>query len=238
MLKRALTLLVLPLTLLAAGCEASVEEETADDSMSSTADAITSSTAGEELVTTTGVRFREGPGTSYDVIRTLSAGTKVTSLGGAQGGFIKVKSGSAEGWVHGNYLSKAGSASNGSSGSVSPATGETFRSKGTGYYPSSSSLEGGFVDRKGAKLRTLQQYLNGQATYVSVAMDTNAFGYGQKLRIKELEAKYGRQIEFRVVDTGGAFRGKGRAKIDICVANYAASIDSTINSMLTVVVDD
>jgi 3D (Asp-Asp-Asp) domain-containing protein len=238
MLKRALTLLVLPLTLLAAGCEAPVDEETADDGVSSSADAITTSAAGEALKTTTGVRFREGPGTSYDVIRTLSSGTEVTSLGGAQGGFIKVKVGSTEGWVHGNYLVKASAASNGSSGTPSAATGETFRSKGTGYYPSSSSLEGGFVDRKGAKLRTLQQYLNGQATYVSVAMDTNAFAYGQKLRIKELEAKYGKQIEFRVVDTGGAFRGKGRAKIDVCVANYSASIDSTLNSMLTVVVDD
>jgi uncharacterized protein YgiM (DUF1202 family) len=110
MLKRALTLLVLPLTLLAAGCEATVDEETADDSMASTADAITSSAAGEALVTTTGVRFREGPGTSYGVIRTLSSGTEATSLGGAQGGFIKVKVGNAEGWVHGNYLVKKGSA--------------------------------------------------------------------------------------------------------------------------------
>lgn len=108
----------------------------------------------------------------------------------------------------------------------------SFVSRGTAYYPDASPLEGGFVDRRGAKLRTLQQFLAGEATYVSVAMDVNAFPYGQKLRIKELEAKYGRPIEFRVVDTGGAFRNKGRSRIDVCVKNRAASYDATINGTL------
>jgi len=108
----------------------------------------------------------------------------------------------------------------------------SFVSRGTAYYPDASPLEGGFVDRRGAKLRTLQQFLAGEATYVSVAMDTTAFAYGQKLRIKELDAKYGRSIEFRVVDTGGAFRGKGRSRIDVCVKNRTASFDATINGTL------
>ena len=108
----------------------------------------------------------------------------------------------------------------------------SFVSRGTGYYPSSSALEGGFVDRRGAKLRTLQQFLAGTADYVSVAMDSNAFSYGQHLRIKELETKYGRAINFRVVDTGGAFKNKGRSRIDICVANKSASVDATINGVL------
>lgn len=108
----------------------------------------------------------------------------------------------------------------------------SFVSRGTGYYPDSSPLEGGFVDRRGARLRTLQQFLAGQADYVSVAMDSSAFPYGQHLRIKELETKYGRAIDFRVVDTGGAFRGRGRARIDICVANRTASLDPTINGTL------
>ena len=85
----------------------------------------------------------------------------------------------------------------------------SFTSKATGYYPDGSALEGGFVDRRGVKLRTLQQFLAGQADYVAVAMDSSAFPYGQHLRIKELDAKYGRAIDFRVVDTGGAFRGRG-----------------------------
>src|ERR1700754_2637474 len=66
---------------------------------------------------------------------------------------------------------------------------KSFVAKGTAYYPDSSAMQGGFVDRKGAKLRTLQQFLDGKAEYVSVAMDSNAFPYGQRLRIKELNAK-------------------------------------------------
>jgi 3D (Asp-Asp-Asp) domain-containing protein len=114
----------------------------------------------------------------------------------------------------------------------------SFVSRGTGYYPANNSLEGGFLDRKGAKLRTLQQFLAGRADYVSVAMDSRAFAYGQRLRIKELEAKYGKAIVFRVVDTGGAFRGKGKTRIDICTANRAASLDATINGRLNIDVID
>jgi 3D (Asp-Asp-Asp) domain-containing protein len=86
----------------------------------------------------------------------------------------------------------------------------------------------------GAKLNTLQDYLAGKAPYVSVAMDPKAFGYGTKLRIAELEKKYGKTIEFRVVDTGGAFYGKGTSRLDVCTANAAASVDPTINGTLTV----
>ena len=108
----------------------------------------------------------------------------------------------------------------------------SFISRGTGYYPSGSAIEGGFADRRGVRLRTLQQFLAGDADYVSVAMDSSAFSYGQHLRIKELDAKYGRAIDFRVVDSGGAFRGKGRSRIDVCVSNGAASLDPTINGTL------
>src|SRR5437868_163147 len=79
-----------------------------------------------------------------------------------------------------------------------PARGNRFSSRGTGYYPDASALEGGFKDRLGRPLNTLQDYLAGRAPYVSVAMDSKAFPYGTKLRIPELEAKYGRPIEFRV----------------------------------------
>ncbi len=57
--------------------------------------------------------------------------------------------------------------------------------------------------------------------------------YGTKLRIPELDAKYGRNIDFRVVDTGGAFTGKGHGRIDVCVDNQSAANDSTINGLLT-----
>ena len=60
----------------------------------------------------------------------------------------------------------------------------SFTSKGTGYYPSSSSMQGGYVDRLGKPLKTLQSFLNGSAAYVSVAMDSTALKYGTRLRIK------------------------------------------------------
>ncbi|CAN5196089.1 hypothetical protein BH10CYA1_BH10CYA1_55840 [soil metagenome] len=104
--------------------------------------------------------------------------------------------------------------------------------RGTAYYPCNNALEGGYNDKLGKPLCTLQDYLAGKAPYVSVAMDTG-FHYGQKLNIPELNAKYGRNIEFRVVDTGDAFRGKGKSRIDICVASASHANDSTINGHLT-----
>ncbi|MBS2040305.1 hypothetical protein JST97_35285 [bacterium] len=124
----------------------------------------------------------------------------------------------------------------GPSNQVSPPSNvkKTARATGTGYFPDNSAMEGGYVDRKGKKLNTLQDFLAGKADYVSVAMDKNEnIPYGTKLRIPELEKKYGRPIEFRVVDTGGAFTGKGNSRIDICTANQKASTDSTINGPLT-----
>jgi len=109
----------------------------------------------------------------------------------------------------------------------------SFTSRGTGYYPYNNSLEGGCNDRLGHKLRTLQAYLAGRAEYVSVAMDKNlGTKYGTRLRIAELDEKYGRSIIFRIVDTGGDFTNKGRTRIDICTANQKASTDSTINGTL------
>ncbi|HEY8080074.1 MAG TPA: hypothetical protein VIF62_38350, partial [Labilithrix sp.] len=114
----------------------------------------------------------------------------------------------------------------------------SFTARGTGYYPNGSALEGGFKDRRGKPLHTLQQFLAGSADYVSVAMDSHAFNYGQRLKIHELETKYGQAITFRVVDTGGAFTGKGRSRIDVCTANNKASLDPTINGTLHIDVID
>lgn len=108
--------------------------------------------------------------------------------------------------------------------------------RGTAYYPDSSALEGGFVDMHGVTLRTLQQFLAGTASYVSVAMDNRAgIAYGTPLCIPEINRKYNRVVLFKVVDTGGAFFGRGYARIDICVQDHAHSLDSTINGQITLV---
>ena len=127
---------------------------------------------------------------------------------------------------------EADDAESGAAEDLTASSNKSFVAKGTGYFPDSSAMEGGFVDRKGAKLRTLQQFLNGSADYVSVAMDPKAFPYGQRLRIAELNKKYGKDIVFKVVDTGGAFMGKGTSRIDICTASSKDSVEPTINGML------
>lgn len=239
-----LSLFVLPLCLaFAVGCAGGVPDGTdpADETTPS-ADALTQNVEeGATAKTTADLRLRAEPSTSSETLRIMARGTTVTFLESApQNGFYKISADGDEGYASGNYLvlTSGDDGSDGDddqgSGTVGQPSGESFTTKGTGYYPDSSALEGGFVDRRGAKLRTLQQFLAGQADYVSVAMDSNAFSYGQKLRIKELETKYNRVIEFRVVDTGGAFRGKGRTRMDICTANRSASLDPTINGNLHV----
>jgi len=113
-------------------------------------------------------------------------------------------------------------------------SGTQAQARGTGYYPFDNKMEGGHFDRKGKRLNTLQDFLDGKAPYVSVAMDHKAgIPYGQPVRIAELEKKYGREIPFRVVDTRGAFKGKGTSRIDICTRDRKASMDPTINGPLT-----
>jgi 3D (Asp-Asp-Asp) domain-containing protein len=114
----------------------------------------------------------------------------------------------------------------------------SFSAKATAYFPDDSELEGGFNDMKGKPLQTLQSFLKGNAKYVSVAMDRGIFKYGQRLRIRQINEHYGKEIIFRVVDTGGAFYGKGRSRIDICVANEALSHETVVNTRLTVEVID
>lgn len=109
-----------------------------------------------------------------------------------------------------------------------------FIARGTGYYPDASALEGGFTDREGNPLCTLQDFLDGKAIYVSCAMDTKAFPYATRLAILELDAHFGQDIDFRVVDTGDAFIGKGTSRIDICCADKEQSELDVINGWLTV----
>jgi hypothetical protein len=112
--------------------------------------------------------------------------------------------------------------------------------KGTGYYPANSKMEGGFVDKVGKPLRTLQDYLDGKADYVSIALDKNLYKsgkikYGDTFRIPELEAKYGRKIVFKAVDTGGAFTNKGFGRVDICTRSAKHSVEPTVNGKLTLI---
>lgn len=112
--------------------------------------------------------------------------------------------------------------------------------KATGYYPHNSKMEGGFKDKIGKPLHTLQDFLDGSAPYVSIAIDKKLYKsgtvkYGDSFRIPELEQKYGKKIIFKAVDTGGAFTGKGFSRIDICTDNKKYSLDKGVNSKLTLI---
>jgi 3D (Asp-Asp-Asp) domain-containing protein len=114
--------------------------------------------------------------------------------------------------------------------------GKAFASRATGYYPFNDKMQGGYVDRKGRKLRTLQDFLDGKADYVSVAMDVNVAKYGTRLCIPEIEDSYGRAIEFRLVDTGGAFKGKKTTRMDICSRDRKSAHLRSVNRPVTLVV--
>ncbi len=103
--------------------------------------------------------------------------------------------------------------------------GTTATAFATAYCPVDSTLEGGKFDRRDKPIQTIQDFVSGKASYVSVAMDSaldSTYPYGTVIHIPELDQKYngGKTIEFHLVDHGGAFEGKGLTRIDI--ANYGS----------------
>jgi uncharacterized protein YraI len=54
--------------------------------------------------TTDDVNFRNGPGTTFDVLDVLAVGTRVLVTGGASNGFYPVEVAGSSGWVFGDYL--------------------------------------------------------------------------------------------------------------------------------------
>ncbi len=118
----------------------------------------------------------------------------------------------------------------GSSNDPAPnPSGKTYRTVTTLYTTENTPIEGGPKDRCGRKLKTLDDYMNWKADEVSVAMDRLALPYGTLIRIPEIEKrlKVSEPIPFRVVDTGGAFIGKGFARMDICVGHNQDTIFSS-----------
>lgn len=114
---------------------------------------------------------------------------------------------------------------------------------GTGYFPpgengyaskEEAAMEGGPKDRMGNALRTLQDYLDGNADYVSVAMDPT-IANGTVFTSKELnaffQAKYPDRVPIKLMmcDTGSAFKGKGWSRMDICCADKTQAGQSYIN---------
>ncbi len=106
--------------------------------------------------------------------------------------------------------------------------------RGTAYYPDASPLEGGFNDRKGHPLKTINQYLAGDTDAVTVAMDATVAPYGTRLCSPEINASHTLPIPLELKDTGGAFIGRSWTRIDFCVTNYSESIRSIYNRSVTI----
>lgn len=106
------------------------------------------------------------------------------------------------------------------------ANGGTIDVRCTGYWPYKANLsaaerlmEGGVNDTHSNRLYTLEEFQAGQAPYVSVSGDDAIWPYGQRIALGQWPG-----VIFRVVDTGGNFRGAkkvyrvvGREPLDICV---------------------
>jgi hypothetical protein len=77
-------------------------------------------------------------------------------------------------------------------------------------------LEGAPTDRHDQTVCTLERYVDGACPYVSVAIDSRLkVPNGTPLLIPEISALVGREIPFRIVDTGSLKRFKGTGHIDI-----------------------
>lgn len=123
--------------------------------------------------------------------------------------------------------------------------GTTFNARLTGYWPKQAGLsaaerlmEGKDVNSRSGALYTLEDYQRGGAPYVSVSGDDAIFPWGQLIHIDAYPG-----VPFRVVDTGGNFRGLkkvyrvfGREPLDICVDSSSTVL--TRNVVVSIVAGD
>ncbi|XP_017299481.1 uncharacterized protein LOC103508984 isoform X1 [Diaphorina citri] len=116
--------------------------------------------------------------------------------------------------------------------------GQIYNTSASAYYPDyQSALTRDFVDEKGKKLRSLQEYLDGRSSYVTVAMDAGlGIAYGTPLCIPQLNIHYGRYINLEVRDTSPDIFGCGYACVEIAVRTEADSYDRILNKELLMVV--
>ncbi len=76
--------------------------------------------------TTAGLNLREGPGTSFAVIKVIPSGATVDVTGEAQFGFLPLTHGGASGWASADYLTAGAGSGNGSSNVASGPTGTRY----------------------------------------------------------------------------------------------------------------
>ncbi|CAG9856217.1 unnamed protein product [Phyllotreta striolata] len=117
--------------------------------------------------------------------------------------------------------------------------GKTFRNVTlTAYYPdySDQDHEFGYQDKKGQKLRTLQDYIDNRAEYVTLSMDDSlGIPYATKVCIPELNSHFGHRILLEVRDSSPDTAGTGYTRAEICARTEVDSYDRTVNRIVTLV---
>ncbi|XP_066145538.1 uncharacterized protein [Euwallacea fornicatus] len=117
--------------------------------------------------------------------------------------------------------------------------GKTFKNVTlTAYYPDYSDSDHGFAyeDKRGKKLKTLQDYLDNRSEYVTISMDDRlGIPYGTKICIPELNKHYGHRIRLEVRDSSYDLMGQGYSRADICVRTEIDSYDGGVNREITLV---
>jgi uncharacterized protein YraI len=198
---RVAALVVTPL--LAAGCSASTDDDVAEE-QGATDNALTSSAAeGTKLTTTARLNLRNGPSTSDEVLRIMSVGTVVTSLGESRNGFIHVSAGGDDGWAYSTYLRSSGGGSTHSSGKASSA----------GDDDDDDNVGGGGTPSGTAQTCKASFYDEGQKTANGERFDPNGLTAAHKTlpfntRIRVTNTANGKSVDVRINDRGPFVAGR------------------------------
>ncbi|XP_046390244.1 uncharacterized protein LOC124158885 [Ischnura elegans] len=111
-----------------------------------------------------------------------------------------------------------------------------YNATATAYYPSHHPNEDGFVDMRGKKLRTLQDYIDGRARYVTISIDPSLkIPYGTRVCIPQLNKHYRRQIPFEVRDASDTVWRRRYTRVEICVRSEEDSYDLAVNRNVTLI---
>ena len=96
--------------------------------------------------------------------------------------------------------------------------GNTYKVKITGYYPSNSKMEGGYVDCVDHPLKTLSDYVRNSKnnSHVSLAVDKDVIPLGSLVNIEGFNDSDNVPILFYACDVGGSIIGN---HVDICCGN-------------------
>ncbi|XP_018393715.1 PREDICTED: uncharacterized protein LOC108772643 [Cyphomyrmex costatus] len=109
----------------------------------------------------------------------------------------------------------------------------------SGYYPVfGTDDKRNHLDDRGKELKTLQDYLDGRARYVTVAGNLKSgISYGTNICIEKLNEQFGRQILLQIRDQTD-YENNGSqidfSRLEICVRTEEDTYDKYLNDLVTI----